>query len=290
MAALFRGLSVSRLSEGTSWVVIQAILLILGLSLIVKILAVIISRTILGGLRDQSRVAARKGITYIGIGLVTIIVLDQLGVELTALLGAAGVVGIAVGIASQASLSNVISGLFLVSEKTIELGDVIKVGERTGVVHSIDPLSIKLRTFDNLLVRIPNQQLIDRELINVTKFPIRRLDIEVAVSNKHPLEVVSELLKAVPSRIDLCLDEPEPVLIFRDFSDGNARLTLGVWFEKQNFIAVKNATATEIQRLFAEKEIPLGEPSIRVNEHLAEQPDVRSGGELMRGRENVSNR
>ena len=75
--------------------------------------------------------------------------------------------------ASQTSVSNIISGIFLISEQPFQVGDLIKVGETKGVVLSIDLLSIKLRTFDNQLVRIPNENLIKNELSNITRFPIR---------------------------------------------------------------------------------------------------------------------
>ena len=104
-------------------------------------------------------------------------VLGELGVKLTALLGAAGIVGIAVGFASQTSVSNIISGLFLISEKPFAIGDVLKVGGTTGIIQSIDLLSIKIRTFDNLFVRIPNEKILSSEVTNITRFPIRRMDI-----------------------------------------------------------------------------------------------------------------
>lgn len=267
MTALARGIFANGF-EAISWDVLQALLIVLIGALIVRLLAGLFTRSFLRGMREQSRIGARKTITYVGIGILVIVALDQLGVELTALLGAAGVIGIAVGIASQASLSNVISGLFLVSEKTFELGDVVKIGERTGVVHSIDPLSIKLRTFDNLLVRIPNQQIIDSELVNITKFPIRRMDFVITIPAAQPVEAVLEILRESAGSIDLCLEEPEPFLLLRDIKEGNIEIQLGVWFEKENFVTVKNAVITEIQRRFMEKGLRFGEPVIRLAESL----------------------
>ncbi len=266
MSALLRGAFSLEGVENVSWDILEALLIIVLGGLLVRLLAGLFTRTVLRGMKDPSRVATRKTITYVGVGILAIVALDQLGVELTALLGAAGVIGIAVGIASQASLSNVISGLFLVSEKTFELGDVIRVGERTGVVHSIDPLSIKLRTFDNLLVRIPNQQIIDSELLNITKFPIRRLDIVFSVPAEESVDKVMQILRETAKSIDLCLDEPEPFILLRDITKGNIEFQLGVWFEKENFVAVKNAVITEIQRRFQEDGLPFGAEVVRLSE------------------------
>lgn len=275
MSGLLRGALSREGVQAVSWDIVEALLIIVVGGIVVRLLAGLLSRSLLRGMKERSRIAARKTITYVGIGILGVIALDHLGIELTAFLGAAGIIGIAVGIASQASLSNVISGLFLVSEKTFELGDVIKVGERTGVVHSIDPLSIKLRTFDNLLIRIPNQQIIENELVNVTRFPIRRLDLFLSVPAEQSVERVMELLRETARSIDLCLEEPEPFLLLREITKGNTEIQLGVWFEKENFVAVRNALVSGVQRKFQESGIRFGEPVIRLAEPLGSAGGLR---------------
>ena len=153
-----------------------AITVVLGLVL-VRLLAVFTQRYIMKKSTPQRQMIVRKIISYTGFFLVLMGVLGELGVKLTALLGAAGIVGIAVGFASQTSVSNIISGLFLISEKPFAIGDVLKVGTTTGIIQSIDLLSIKIRTFDNLFVRIPNEKILSSEVTNITRFPIRRMDI-----------------------------------------------------------------------------------------------------------------
>jgi small-conductance mechanosensitive channel len=67
----------------------------------------------------------------------------------------------------------------MISEKPFEIGDVIKMGSTAGIVLSIDLLSVKIKTFDNQYIRIPNEKLLGSELTNITRFPIRRLDINL---------------------------------------------------------------------------------------------------------------
>lgn len=123
--------------------------------------------------------------------------LKQLGFNLGVLLGAAGVLSVAIGFASQTSVSNLISGLFLIGERPFQIGDTIQVGNTTGEILSIDLLSIKLRTFDNLFVRIPNESLIKTEVINLTRFPIRRLDLKIGVAYKENINQVRQVLLKV---------------------------------------------------------------------------------------------
>ena len=112
-----------------------------------------------------------KVVLYLGIFMIIFSILNELGFKLTHLLGAAGILGIALGFASQTSVSNIISGLFLIAEQPFEVNDVITVGGTTGVVLSIDTLSIKMRTFDNKFIRIPNETIIKSEVTTITKFP-----------------------------------------------------------------------------------------------------------------------
>ena len=146
-------------------------------------------------------------------------VLNRLHINIKTLLGAAGVLGIVLGIASQTSIGNVISGIFIISEKTFEIGDLIRVGDKTGTVYSIDLLSVKLKTLDNLLIRIPNQTMISTEVTNITKFPIRRMDITVSVAYKEDLKKVMDILKTLVKENPLCLDEPEPLIVIQQFGD-----------------------------------------------------------------------
>ena len=127
-----------------------------------------------------------KRLVFYGVlTLFLVAALKQLGFELGVLLGAAGVLSVAIGFASQTSMSNIISGMFLLGERAVSVGDSIKVGNTTGEVISIDWLSIKLRTFDNLFVRLPNEAIIKSEMINMSRFKIRRFDLGVLESFDH---------------------------------------------------------------------------------------------------------
>ncbi|MES2855753.1 MAG: mechanosensitive ion channel family protein, partial [Bdellovibrionota bacterium] len=123
--------------------------------------------------------------------------LNQLGFDLKVILGAAGVLTVAIGFAAQTSASNLISGIFLMVERPFVVGDAIKVADLSGTVVSVDLLSSKIRTFDNLMVRIPNETLVKSNITNFSYFPIRRADISVGVSYSSIIERVEEILRDV---------------------------------------------------------------------------------------------
>ena len=244
-----------------------ALTLVVGL-LLVRILAVVTQRYIMSKSTAQRRMIARKVIGYTGFVLVVLAVLGELGVKLTALLGAAGIVGIAVGFASQTSVSNIISGLFLISEKPFAVGDVIRIGTTTGIIQSVDLLSIKIRTFDNLFVRIPNEKILSSEVTNLTRFPIRRMDIVFQVAYGQDLSTIHEALIEIARRNPWSLDEPSPVIIFNDFKESGVEVLFGPWFSQSDFLALKNSIMKDITTHFTEHGILFAFPNrvIRVVE------------------------
>ncbi len=247
------------------------IILIVGL-LILGIITALVKKLLPAKFSMQRKMLINRFVRYTGIVILFLIVISEMNIDLTALFGAAGVIGIVIGVASQTSIGNIVSGFFLVSEKPFELGDLIRIGDKTGTVYSIDLLSIKIKTLDNLLLRIPNQTVISTEVINVTKFPIRRLDIDLSVAYKEDLERVIEVIKRVVKRNPFCLDEPEPLIVFKDFGASGINILLGVWFEKANFLKVKNSLFMEIKSTFDAEGIEIPFPHVSIYTGEATKP------------------
>lgn len=239
------------------------IILVVG-TIIISLLGVLMKKILPSKLSQQRKMIINRFVRYTAIVILFTVIISELNIDMAAIFGTAGVIGIVVGVASQTSIGNIVSGFFMVSEKPFEIGDQIRIGDKTGVVHSIDLLSIKIRTFDNLLLRIPNQTVISSEVINVTRFPIRRLDFEIGVAYKENLEVVMQTLQEVAKRNPLCLDEPEPLIVFKGFGASSINIQFGVWFERTNYIKVKNSVFMEIKEAFEQKGIEIPFPHISV--------------------------
>jgi small-conductance mechanosensitive channel len=229
--------------------ILAVLVAVVGLILL-RFLSALIKRMTRKYLSQQYSMLVRKAIQYTGAVVVLFIILSVLGVKINALLGAAGIVGIAVGFAAQTSMSNLISGLFLISEKPFQIGDVIKVGDKSGVILSIDLLSVKIQTFDNQYIRIPNSLLLNTELTNVTRFPIRRLDIKLTVSYRTDVTRLREVLLAIAGTNTFCLDEPEPLIVFADFKESGLEFLFGVWFHRSDYLGLKNSIMQQIKERF----------------------------------------
>ncbi len=228
--------------------------------LILRVIILLVKRLLKRRVTEQAKMLTIKVINYSGIAAILVLILLVFGVNLTPILGAAGILGLAVGIASQASLSNVISGLFLVSEKPFAVGDVINAGGKSGVVMSIDLLSVKIRTFDNLYIRIPNEKIVSGEVTNITRYPIRRMDFNLSVAYKEDLPHVQDVLRDLALRNPKVLNEPAPIILFTDFGDSGISVLFGVWFQKTDYIDVRNSVTFEIKRRFDEEGIEIPFP------------------------------
>lgn len=200
--------------------------------------------------------------------------LKQIGFSMSVLLGAAGVLSVAVGFASQTSASNLISGLFLIAEKPFEIGDVLKLNEFTGEVISIDLISIKLKTFDNVMIRVPNETLIKTTFTNLSRFPLRRVDLVIGVAYNEDVEQARQILLQTVSQHQRALEHPEPFCIVTQFNASSVDLQLSVWVlraelreaRSELLIAAKNALDS------AGIEIPYPHTSLYVGKHTQPLP------------------
>ncbi|HPB29880.1 MAG TPA: mechanosensitive ion channel family protein [Candidatus Sumerlaeota bacterium] len=221
---------------------------------------------------QQRGFLAGKIVYYTGLTIIVITVLRETGFPLTPFLGAAGVVGVALGFASQTSLSNVISGIFLIAEKPFEVGDTVTIGDFTGEVLSIDTLSVKLRSFDNKFVRIPNETIVKSQITNLTRFPIRRIDLSFGIAYKEDPEHVRRVLMDIVHKNPQCLEDPEAIFRIMDFGSSSVNILFAVWVLRGDYFTAKNEIMTEILRRFAREGIEIPFPHLSVYAGSATAP------------------
>ena len=194
---------------------------------------------------------------YVGLALSFIFPLKASGIDVTALLGAAGILTAAVAFAAQTSISNFLSGVFLVAEKPFMIGDYVYVNDILGEVLSIDLLSVKIRTKDNIMVRIPNETLLKAQFKNVSRFPIRRFDIKFRTYFDADLEKLNQILLDVAKRNPLCLVSPAPELSFLEFGESGISLMFSVWGKQSSYSELQNQIQREIQSALRQHNIAL---------------------------------
>jgi small-conductance mechanosensitive channel len=222
-----------------------------------------------------------KVIYYVGIAIMFVSALHELGFKLGPLLGAAGVVGIAIAFAAQTTVSNLLSGFFLVAEKPFEIGDIISVNGNVGSVLSIDALSVKVRMFDNRYLRIPNETLLKSEMINVTRHPIRRVEFRISVAYKEDMDKVRKILFEVADQNPVALQEPSPALIFDSFASSSIDFIFNVWCIRAEFLDLRNTLYPDIKKRFDQEGIEIPFPHISIYKGEVTEPiPIRLTGDI----------
>ena len=235
----------------------RAVVIVLAGLLVARLIAGRIKKA---PLRPQHRFLASRVVTSVIVGITAAWALSEIGLSVGVILGAAGVLTVAIGFAAQTAVSNLISGVFLVVERPFELDDVITVNGRTGEVIAIDLMSTKLRTFDNLYVRIPNEVLLKAEVVNLTHYEIRRHDLQLSVAYGTDLEQVRATLLEAARSVPLCLDEPAPAFFVLGFGDSGINLQYSVWAHRENFIEMRNQLQRAVVEMFARDHIEIPYP------------------------------
>jgi small-conductance mechanosensitive channel len=174
--------------------------------------------------------------------------LDELGFKLHVLLGAAGIATVAIGLATQTTLSNLVSGFFLYGERPFSVGDSIEVEGMSGDVISVNLLSTLIRTFDNRLVRIPNELLIKTKLVNYTRFPLRRLDLTIPIGHHEAFAEIRARLLEIADKHPLCLAEPPPSAFIATFGETNTQVQLWLWARTEHLQELRATITAEIHQ------------------------------------------
>lgn len=194
---------------------------------------------------------------YIFYIIVVLYVLGLFGINLKAIWGAAGIAGVAIGFAAQTSVSNLISGLFVLTEGSIHVGDTIIVGDVTGIVDEVKLLSIRVHTYDNQMVRIPNSTIINSNLTNNSYHNKRRLTLNVGVDYSTDMKLALETLKKAPELCPTVLKDPAPAVWFDGFADSSINLVVAVWFKPADFLQTKNDLYIAIKKVLDEANISI---------------------------------
>jgi small-conductance mechanosensitive channel len=252
-------------------VLLALLILALG-AVVIKLLARAAGKSIAKKWGGERGGMVRKVVSYGGWVLLLLMVLNQLGVQITALLAAAGIAGIAIGFAAQTSLSNIISGIFLSVERPFKAGDMVQVGDTLGVVLSVDLLSVKMRMFDNRFVRIPNENLIKAQVINFSRYPIRRVDLMIGVAYKEDIDRVRDVLFKVAHAHPLALEEPEPLCFCWNYNSSSVDLLFVVWAVQDDWLKLKDELLRNIKRRFDEDDIEIPFPHVSLYSGEAMKP------------------
>jgi len=172
-----------------------------------------------------------KIIIYI---LAILFILQHWGVQIGPLLASLGIAGLAIAFALQPTLSNLFGGISLIIDRTIKVGDIIKLDSgEMGVVHDIGIRSTRIRTWDNELITVPNGKLVDSQIQNFSQpDPSARINIEFGVVYGSDPDKVKKLTLDTVKNIKNVLKEPAPRILFLNMGDFALQFKLMIWVDE----------------------------------------------------------
>lgn len=205
---------------------------------------------------DLSAHVLARIFSYLLYFLVAAVVLQSFGINMTALIGAAGVLGVAVGFAAQTSVANIISGLFLTLERPFNINDLVEINGIEGVIQALNLFAITLRTSDNKLVRIPNETVLKSNILNISKNNMRRFETVIDFVPETDMSQAFELLRRVIKDSDYALHQ-EPLLVITNISGNYVRVLIGVWTTQKNWHITRQRFLSDVKLSFDEYGIKL---------------------------------
>lgn len=230
------------------------------------------------GLRETIGSATRLTIIIIG----SIIIIQSAGIDLSALSLLAGALGVGIGFGLQNITDNSISGLIILFEKPIKVGDRIEVGDVNGDVLSISVRATTILTNDNISIIVPNSEFISKQVINWSHNDRNiRFRIPVGVSYNEDPEKIKMILLSVANDNPDVLKRPEPQVIFDGYGDSSLDFSLAVW--TSSYIArpriLKSNLYFEIFKRFkvAGVEIPFPQRDIHIRSTVEKQTNEIQG-------------
>lgn len=221
------------------WPIIEAILILIVGILVVKIIMKIIrtafKRSKLEKITQTFLLSVIKYSLYL---ILVIIILQVMGVPTTTFIAAISAAGLAIGLALQNSLTNLASGIIIVSTKPFKAGDYISVNGVEGVVKAIHILTTTITTIDNKNVIIPNSTITSNSVTNYHANPTRRVNFKFSIAYSEDMLKVRDVLFKVFESDGRVLKDPAPMVKLDSFGESGLNILAACWVDSEDYWGV----------------------------------------------------
>ena len=224
-------------------------------------------------LTPSVQVLLSKALKITLLAIAVIVALSSLGINLSAFAFIGGAIGVGVGFGLQKVVSNLVSGVILLLDRSIKPGDVIEIGSTYGRIQSLGARYVSVATRDKTEYLIPNEDLITTHVVNWSfSDKLVRLKIVVGVSYDSDIHEVMRLMVDAAAKIPRVLSSPKPVCQLKNFGDNSIDMELRIWInDPENGVAnVSSAVRIALWDAFKEHGIEIPFPQRDV--HLKPQP------------------
>lgn len=245
-------------------VIRAALFLLVGLFLI-KLATNLVRKALLRSKLEKAAHSMIIGVVRVLLYVLLLInVASALGIDITGVVALASVLTLAVSLALQNMLANVMGGFTILTTHPFHSGDFVDIGGQSGTVEEITMVYTRLATPDNKIVSIPNNTVIGSQITNYSVAGTRRVDINVTASyDMAAQDVIDALLQA--GAVEKVLKEPAPFAAVTDYGESAIGYTLRLWVKSEDYWDVYFQVNQRIQSVFAENRIEMCYPHLNVH-------------------------
>ncbi len=228
--------------------------------LIAKIVTINIRRSLKDKLSKEHLEVIIKVVHYTIIIIAVVSVLPTLGIQTSGLLVAGGIAGLVIGFASQSIVGNLISGIFLMIERPITIGDQVNIDNISGFVEDINIMSTIIRTYDGLYVRMPNQTVFTTNITNYVGNVARRFEYVVGIRYSDDADKAIAIIKSLIEEHPLALKNPAPLVFVDTLGDNAVNIIVRIWAPSTEWFGVKMEMLWKIKKTLEENGIEIPFP------------------------------
>ncbi len=196
--------------------------------------------------------------------LLALMAASSLGIDVTGIVALASVVTLAISLALQNCLANLIGGFTLLYTKPFASGDFVEIAGQSGTVKEIGMAYTKLITPDNKLAQIPNANVVAAEIINFSCTGTRRVDVAVSASYDTPVDQVLEALKEA-ANVEGVLADPAIFAAVTNYGQSTIEYVVRVWCPTEIYWDVYNGTVYNIKKIFEKNGVKMSYPHLNVH-------------------------
>jgi small conductance mechanosensitive channel len=245
--------------------VITFLLILLGGIIVIRIIGSIVNKALSKSKLEKAAHGMIRSLVKTVLYLLLILMaVSSLGVDVTGVLALASVATLAVSLALQDLLSNLVGGFTLVYTHPFSAGDFVEIAGQSGTVKEIGMTYTKLLTPDNKVASIPNNAVVTAQIVNFTVHGTRRVDVAVSAAYTESPEKVLEALKAA-GRVEGILEDPAPFAAVVNYGQSAIEYTLRVWCKSDDYWDVLFAVNQNVKKVFAEQGVAMTYPHLNVH-------------------------
>ncbi|MGQ9818333.1 MAG: mechanosensitive ion channel family protein [Candidatus Kapaibacteriales bacterium] len=205
-----------------------------------------------------------KIILYLFILGYLIFVLSLLGINLSGLVVAGGLLSIIIGLASQKVLGNVFSGIFLMIERPLKIGQSVKIEDESGFIEEIRFLSTIVRSFQGPLIRIPNERVFNSIITNYQENVARRIDYVIDIRYSDDPTLAITVIREFLGNHKFVLAIPEPEVFVQEFASSSVKIHIRFWCPAEKWYQTQNNLLLQVKEKLQENGIEIPFPQMEV--------------------------